>query len=472
MHNGSTETGAVAGCDHAKRCRYRLEHDEAIRWGALFKPATARIVEAWPFADGYCVRFDVDPPDHAGHYVPNSAPDEAYRTMVTIPTVHQQAIIRLVGPNGHEHDRNPFDIDRRDEPDHDDDGQSGLVRLSDLFDKDGNPPDFPAQSGGNLCIITTADPPFGLIGQGTVHWLTGDSGTGKTLWMCAVCLTVVIQDSTIEVVIINYASSRDDIMKRLIQMGMYYDLAQRITYTDTITDLQHAPDDALVVVEEATGLYEETGLSVNSMSDTQTVVNKLRGPAKQRTVIVADHRSKDLETRGRWAAGSNFKLGIVDGYAYLLDQQPIMTPGEPTNFPLQVVKEKYAPIRARGVTDEQRNDRPTWIGNLTMTLGPSGEFTDNWNICHLEALPASRRGRTSRRRRNTRMDKLLVWSRLTAGEAATASDASRYLGVSKNAAASYLRDLAADGALTVETGPNRTKLYRLRDADVISLNPQ
>lgn len=105
-------------------------------------------------------------------------------------------------------------------------------------------------------------------------------------------------------------------------------------------------------------------------------------------------------------------------------------------------------------------------------LGPSGEFTDNWNIRHMEALPTSRRGQTSRRRRDNRMDKLLDWSRLTAGEAATAADASRYLGVSKNTAASYLRDLAADGALTVETGPNRTKLYRLPDADVIPLNPQ
>lgn len=214
------QTRCSRGCAHSPRCEDQWQHADAIRWGAFFKPATARIVDAEPLAEGFRVRFDVDPPNHAGHYIPNNLPDEAYRTMVTIPTVHQQAIMRLAGPNGHNGTR-PEPVRHRQalraRP-----RRRWSTRAGESIgtvDQDGNPPDFPAQSGGNLCIINTADPPFGLIGQGTVHWLTGDSGTGKTLWMCAVCLTVVIQDPTIEVVIINYASSRDDIMKRLSENG-------------------------------------------------------------------------------------------------------------------------------------------------------------------------------------------------------------------------------------------------------------
>ena len=342
---------------------------------------------------------------------------------------------------------------------------AGIV-LGSLWEN-GKPPARTKPTGGDLCMVPPVDPeepPYGLLMRHKRHAVIGDYEVGKTHVLATMALQCTLEDPNLPICFLDFADDLEAIHWRLIDLGMYEQLAHRITYATSLAEADAQPADCLLLVDEFTGATTEAGLNQNSMSDIETIWQRLHGPDRTRTVVAADHRRKEAENRRDFASGSSFKMAVVNGFAYFLENQAIAEPNLPMNIPLRLVKSKASPsLRTRGMRNPKKPGE-IWIANLSIMIDPEGWATDQWAYRPMEALPATGQGNLARQReRDTRKDKLLTWSRLTSGEPVTAADAARYVDVTKNTARKYLQELVEDGDLVADKGPRGAITYQLND---------
>ena len=204
---------------------------------------------------------------------------------------------------------------------------------------------------------------IGLLYPGKVHWMHGESESGKS-W-CAQITAVNTIATGGRVLYLDHESDPQEIAMRFVVLGASpADIARGLMYVrpddssmiphnrDAVENLLKTPFDLAVV----DGVTDALGLDRASTKDTDDVAAWMRRiPRRLATrtgaaVIAIDHVTKDPDTRGRFAIGSQAKMAGIDGAAFIIEPAEPIGEGLAGEIVLRVAKDQIgrASCRERG----------------------------------------------------------------------------------------------------------------------------
>ncbi|MGH2545980.1 MAG: AAA family ATPase [Actinomycetota bacterium] len=167
-----------------------------------------------------------------------------------------------------------------------------------------------------------------LIYAGKLHWWQGEPESGKT-WL-ALHASAELLGAGRTVVYMDLEDSPAGIVSRLRALGVTEEeIVARFRYLrpeermddrarTVLAGLLDELQPALVVVDGVTEMAQLHGLDPVGTRDVAELIAILRPFRRTGAAVVAlDHVTKDRETRGRWALGSQHKLAGIDGAALL-----------------------------------------------------------------------------------------------------------------------------------------------------------
>lgn len=182
------------------------------------------------------------------------------------------------------------------------------------------------------------DPPptpsiAGWLYPGSTCTVFGEPDAGKSMLLAASTYRIVKDGG--EVLWVDYEMGEPRVVRRLLAFGLTpQEIAKsvrRVHYPSGIPG--HELLDAYAGIDAAffdgfTGLLGATGGSSNSDTDIDNVYSLILRPmsASGTAVLSLDHVTKDKENRGRWAIGSQRKIGAPDS-AYVFDVVSKFKPG-------------------------------------------------------------------------------------------------------------------------------------------------
>lgn len=162
---------------------------------------------------------------------------------------------------------------------------------------------------------------FGLFYSEGVHWLQGESESGKS-WVGLGAVVDVVRQGGLALVL-DYEDTEDRVTERLEQLGATDDELGRICYVSGF-DVTHdavvahivtgGRDYSLVLVDGVTTALNLAGLKANDNQDVTAWVDAL--PRRVRCSIMIDHVTKDPENRNGNAIGAGAKKAVVTGSSY------------------------------------------------------------------------------------------------------------------------------------------------------------
>jgi hypothetical protein len=175
----------------------------------------------------------------------------------------------------------------------------------------------------------------GLIYPGKRHVFSGSQESAKTLAAYAIALEA-IREHDLGVALIDFEMGQWDARDRLREMGATPEDFERLAYVEpdtaatdaTIADvIERAP--SLVIVDAAAGAYGIQGLDDNKRQDVEAFARAWTQPLFQHGIasLVIDHVTKNAETRGRYAIGSERKVGGADVHLGFETVKPITRGG-------------------------------------------------------------------------------------------------------------------------------------------------
>jgi hypothetical protein len=193
----------------------------------------------------------------------------------------------------------------------------------------------------------------------TMHWISGEPGSGKSFLACAAIMDVVRQGG--RAVVLDYEDSAATLASRLISLGaedtqlkavLYFQVFGRIGEAGASWLAQLVSDEGvqLVVVDSASESLSAEGCDENSSGDVTRWVSYLLRPLTRAgaAVVVLDHVVKAKEGGGRWARGSGAKLAVVDGAAFVILPQVPFSRGQSGHAELRVAKDRQGSIGGSG----------------------------------------------------------------------------------------------------------------------------
>jgi hypothetical protein len=163
----------------------------------------------------------------------------------------------------------------------------------------------------------------GVAYPGRRHLWSGEPEALKTWLALCVAAEEIRNDET--VVYVDFENGAREILSRLHSLGLSDEqVSAQFLYLNPNEPIREATGDidallsarrpALVVIDAFASACELHGLDENTTRDVETfyrtVVDPLR--AHGAAVICLDHVTKSSETRGRWAIGSQRKVGAAD----------------------------------------------------------------------------------------------------------------------------------------------------------------
>jgi hypothetical protein len=180
-------------------------------------------------------------------------------------------------------------------------------------------------------IETANEPPEpatikGIAYPGRRHLYSGEPETLKSWAALVLCADEMRQGRTVFYVDFNEMGGRD-ILERLRALGLtdemireqfiYIEPHEAMTDPSVLADvvaLVHARDPSLVVLDAFTGALETHRLDPSSGVDVQSFYRTVVDPLRSRgaAVIILDHLKKEPANRGKFAIGSERKVGACD----------------------------------------------------------------------------------------------------------------------------------------------------------------
>ncbi len=172
-----------------------------------------------------------------------------------------------------------------------------------------------------------ADPPTtcGLIYTGKRHSLSGPPEAAKTLCALIPGLETILAEVragiTADFALIDLEMGEHATRRLLTDLGATHDELERVYYVapdvpPTRADLHNLPHNGvtLAIIDAAAGAYDVSGLDDNKRADAEKFSQCWITPLWEAgvTTITLDHVVKNAESRGRYAIGSERKLGQVD----------------------------------------------------------------------------------------------------------------------------------------------------------------
>ena len=222
----------------------------------------------------------------------------------------------------------------------------------------------------------------GLVYAGKRHVVSGPPEALKTLLTLLFALEHQRAGGTLAIV--DFESGPAETRRLLEDLGATRDEVASVFYFEpdgppATEDIERIVSEGvtLVVIDAAAGAYDVSGLDDNARKDAERFAAAWIRPLWQRgvTTIVIDHVTKNTETRGRFAIGSERKLGQADVHLGLhaVKQLSRGTTGLVTvhthkDRPGHLTRPKAAEVELQSHPDTHR---------ITWTIRPAREHTSD-----------------------------------------------------------------------------------------------
>jgi AAA domain len=204
----------------------------------------------------------------------------------------------------------------------------------------------------------------GLLYPGKRHVFSGPPDSAKTI--AAYCTLIAIIRTGHTAILIDFEMGSYDARQRLQELGatshelehlLYIEPAERATLDRISHLIDYEPD--LVVVDAAAGAYGIQGLDDNKRGDVETLsalyVNSFW--RRQIATLFIDHVVKDAEHRGRYAIGSERKLGGVDVHYGFDTIQPVSR-GTTGRYKLVIHRDRGGYLKRGHIADLRLDSDP------------------------------------------------------------------------------------------------------------------
>lgn len=216
----------------------------------------------------------------------------------------------------------------------------------------------------------------GLLYPGKVHWTHGESESGKS-WVAQIA-TVRVMRAGGRVLYLDHESDPQEVVSRFLALGATREeIRERLLYV--------RPDESSMVVRNARvldrllddeytlavvdGVTDALGLDKASTKDTDEVAAWMRRMPRRisretgAAVVAIDHVTKDPDTRGRFAIGSQAKMGGLDGAAYVVEPNEPLGRGMVGEIVLRIAKDRPGSLRGHGGV-YRKSDRTQEIARI------------------------------------------------------------------------------------------------------------
>lgn len=179
----------------------------------------------------------------------------------------------------------------------------------------------------------------GLLYEGMRHVLSGPPESAKTVCAYAIALELIRSGGEAgEVAIVDFEMGAEATRALLEDLGATLDeIQRRFWYIEADSppdkdDIEGLIDNGagLVIVDAAAGAYDVSELDDNKRKDTEAFARCWIKPLWKAgvTTLLNDHVTKNADTRGRYAIGSERKLGGTDVHLGLEAIKPLHRGGE------------------------------------------------------------------------------------------------------------------------------------------------
>ena len=186
-----------------------------------------------------------------------------------------------------------------------------------------------------------------------VHWLQGESESGKSWVALGWVLEVLREGGT--VALLDYEDTRAEVLARLRALGAVGADVARFAYLDG-HEIDHAEivahlaatdrDYDLLVIDGVTSALSAAGLSGNDAQELTRWADAV--PRRARASVCVDHVVKSPDERNGMAIGSQAKKSVVTGSSFEVRCTERFGHGRSGALELRVQKDKRGGVRASG----------------------------------------------------------------------------------------------------------------------------
>lgn len=204
-----------------------------------------------------------------------------------------------------------------------------------------------------------------VYGEG-VHWLQGESESGKT-WVALEVLRDVL-GSGATAIMVDYEDTEGPVFERLEQLGttdeqfarLVYVNGQDVSFAELVTHLRESGRDyAVMVVDGVTAALSAAGMSGRNEQEVTAWADGLLRLA--RAAVCIDHVTKDPEQRNGAAIGSQAKKSVVTGTAWEVVAVEKFGRGVNGAIELRIQKDKKGGVR--GALGSRKKIRLRFVSN-------------------------------------------------------------------------------------------------------------
>lgn len=161
---------------------------------------------------------------------------------------------------------------------------------------------------------------LGIVYPGKRHVFSGPQESAKTLAAYVIGLEVIRTEQK-RVVLIDFEMGQWDARRRLIELGATMDELAQIAYLEpaeraegTVIEQLVQLQPGLVIIDAAAGAFDLQSLDDNKRQDVERLASVFVEPFRRARIatILLDHVVKNAEARGKYAIGSERKVGGAD----------------------------------------------------------------------------------------------------------------------------------------------------------------
>jgi hypothetical protein len=212
-----------------------------------------------------------------------------------------------------------------------------------------------------------------LFYAGKVHSVHGETESGKSWIVQYAAAQCVLASDTDAVLCVDFEDNAADVGDRLVKLGVPAEVVDdparyvyvRPSFPLSVAQERAAFDELLnrwfrfAVVDGVTEAMALSGLSTDSNTDVAAwQLEQPRAIASRTGAAVAciDHVTKDADTRGRHAIGSQHKLAGLDGAAFVVEIDAPFGEGEVGVATIRLAKDRPGKLRGRLGVDYRPKD--------------------------------------------------------------------------------------------------------------------
>lgn len=307
----------------------------------------------------------------------------------------------------------------------------------------------------------------GLFYPGLVHWVYGESESGKS-WVCQITVArVLLAGGT--ALYIDHESDPSAVGDRLVALDVPVPrLLEGLTYVNPDTSSRHEPNTYAELLSRpydvavVDGVTMGVNLDQMSSMDNDEVADWIRRIPRQiarktgAAVLCVDHVTKDKDGRGRFPIGAQAKIMGIDGAGYLVEPETAIRKGAKGEIVLRVAKDRPSGVRPHA-GEWRQGDRTQEAARVVL------DATDPEHLGVDVRPPAGLGGAgdatSTKFKATVYMERVSRFLQTTEGEVSTKAIESNV-----NGKAVFIRhaleDLTLLGYVTRHEGPRNSILYR------------